>query len=1223
MTHKSDTEIIAHTHNVARYFVEHRQVALVLLVAVLLWGWYGAQRMPKRKDPYIPVRVAVATCTWSGATAEQVEQLVTRPIENAVSQNAYLQKPVPSDYAVRSYSLPGLSIVYVQLDESVKDTRKQFSDINLKLQDAQSQLPKSAGAIQFNSDFGDTAALMLTVASPKVSDVEIGVRARAIENAIEQVRNGATDPAQRVTIVYCYPYSVPTDLIKRGMQEFQRLAAQDKVISDVRWLEGPGFMALDVQSALNDQQLQAYGQKFISDRLQRSEFHPDAWDAAIIHRPDGTKSVLATVAGDKYTYAELDHYTDLIERSLQNVEEVGKVSRSGNLSQTIYLDYSQERLAAYGLQPSDLGKVLNARNVTASAGTLEVARQDVNIVPSGQFLTPSAIGNVAVGTTPSGAPVYLRDLAQISRGYELPPKFLNFLTWKDANGVWHRSRAVTVAVLMRDDEQIGQFGENVSAKLEAVKRYLPDDLILARTSDQPLQVKEALDLFMDALFEAIVLVVVVSWLGFWEWRSAMVMAISIPITLAMTMGMIQVLGIDLQQTSIVALIIALGLLVDDPVVAGDSIKQSLAVGHPGIIAAWLGPTRLAHAIMYATITNIAAYIPFLLLTGTTGTFMYSLPVVMTCALVASRLVSMTFVPLLGYYFLRTPKQEKSLEEKRRSGFTGFYAKVAKAAIDHRWKVLAGAMVVLVGGGVLFTRLKTSYFPDDVQYWSYVDVWLPNGSSVTASDEAAKQVETIVRQTAEQYAREHTSKKYRPENLLRYVTSFVGGGGPRFWFSVTPELQQTNYAQVLIELTDKDVTPKLAPVLQAALSRSVPGARCEVRQLQTNPVENPVEIRVSTHADVSPEQEASDIQSLREVASKVEAILRASPHADLVHTDWQGEQPMVAMNINPDRANLSGLTNYDVAQSADAAISGQQVTSLREGYDDIPVVARAEMEERARLADVGNLYAYSSQEQANVPLTQFATNKLQMQEGKIVRLEHFRTISVRAYPKAGSLASEVTGDVIPKLKELDRSLPPGYRIEVGGEYDKQQRGFLNLAVVLATSIAAIFLALVVQFQNAVKPILVFAATPFGLVGAVVVLWVQHTPFGFMAFLGIASLIGVIVSHVIVLFDFVEEAHEKGEPLEQALIDAGIQRVRPVMITVAATLTALFPLALHGGPLWQPLCYAQIGGLSIATFITLLLVPVLYSIFVLDLGIVRWEPAERVATLPPTESVTCSS
>jgi multidrug efflux pump subunit AcrB len=1208
MAHKSDSEIIAHTHNTSRRFVEHRQVALVLLIAVFLWGWYGYQHMPKRKDPYIPVRVAVAACSWPGATAEQVEQLITRPIESAIAQNAYLQKPVASDYAVRSLSMPGLSIVYAQLDENVTDTRKQFSDIQLKLANVMTSLPKGASPIQFNSDFGDTAALMLTVASPKVTEIEVAVRAHAIEAAIERARDGAGKSSQRVSIVYCYPYSVPVDLIERGMLDFQQAATQDKIITDIHRLQGPGFMGADAQTSLTNDELHAYVQKLMATRLHKSELHPDAWDVAFIRQPEDTKSVLASVAGDKYTYAELEHYTDLIERNLQNVQEVSKVDRAGVLPETIYLDYSQERLAAYGVKPADLGNVLNARNVTASGGVLEVARQDVNIIPSGQFLTSGSIGNVAVAATQSGAPVYLRDLVQISRSYQLPPKFLNFFTWKDANRVWHRSRAVTVAVQMRDREQIGNFGENVSAKLDVVKRYLPDDLILAHTSDQPLQVKENLELFMDALYEAILLVIVVSLIGFWEWRSALLMAISIPITLVMTMGMIQLLGIDLQQTSIAALIIALGLLVDDPVVAGDSIKQSLASGQPGIIASWLGPTRLAHAIMFATITNVAAYLPFLMLTGSTGTFIYSLPIVMACALVASRVVSMTFVPLLGYYFLRTPKKEKTLEEKRHGGFTGFYAKVAKTAIDHRWIVLAGAMVFLVAGGLLFARLKTAFFPDDLQYWSYVDVWLPNGSSVTASNETAKQVESVVRQTVEQYARQHPSKKYRPEELLRYMTSFVGGGGPRFWFSVTPELQQTNYAQVLIELADKNVTPKVVPIVQEALSRSVPGARCDARQLQTNPLDYPVEIRVSTRADVNPEQEASDIQGLREVASRVEDILRASPYASRVRMDWEGAEPMVALDVNTDRANLAGLTNYDVAQSAATAISGQTVTTLREGDNQIPVVARAVMEERAQLSDVGNLYAYSSRQQTKVPLSEFASEKMQMREGKIVRLEHFRTISVRAFPRAGSLPSEVTQDIVPKLNELQRSLPPTYRLDIGGEYDKQRSGFMNLAQVLAISVAAIFLALLIQFQSAVKPILVFAATPFGVVGAVAALSIMHVPFGFMAFLGVASLIGVIVSHVIVLFDYVEEEHEKGEPLEQALIDAGIQRLRPVMITVAATVIALFPLALHGGPLWQPLCYAQIGGLSIATFITLLLVPVLYSVFVLDLKIIRWERAE---------------
>src|SRR5215813_11082083 len=1212
MAHKSDRELIEHVHNSSRYFVEHRQVALVLLLATFLWGWFSYTRMPKKKDPTIPVRIAVATCTWPGATAEQVEQLVTRPIENAVAQNAYLQKPSPSEYAVRSISFPGLSIVYVQLSENLEDTRKQFSDINLKLASVAPVLPKGAGPVQFNSDFGDTAALMLTVASPKVGDFEIAVRARTVQRAIEQTRADLHEVSQRTSIVICHPYSVSADLVKKGLQLFEEVARQDRVISDVHWLQGPGFVGVDLVSSLDDKAFSDYGRRFIAERLHRSEIHPDAWDFVLIHNPNQTASLLGSVAGDKYTYSELDRFTDLIARNLQNVQQVSKVNRSGTLPETIYLDYSQERLAAYGVQPADLGNVLNARNVTASGGVLEASTQNVEILPSGQFQTAESIGDVAIGTAPSGAPVYLRDIVHISRAYQLPPRFLNYLTWRDEKGAWHRSRAVTIAIEMREGEQIDLFGKDVSEKLEGVKRYLPDDLMIAHTSDQPLQVKENVELFMDALYEAIVLVVIVAWIGFWEWRSALLMAISIPITLAMTLGMMQVLGIDIQQVSIATLIIALGLLVDDPVVAGDAIKHALASGHPRIIAAWLGPTRLARAILYATITNIAAYLPFLLVTGTTGIFLHSLPIVMTCALVASRVASMTFVPLLGYYLLRRPKRaEQPIEEKRVSGLTGNYARAAKWGIEHRRKVLIAAVAFLVGGGLVFTRLRPTFFPEDVQYWSYVDVWLPNGSSVATTDDTARRVEGVVREAVEHYAKEH-SKDY-PEELLRYVTSFIGGGGPRFWFSVSPQLPQSNYAEVLIELTDKKATPLVVPEIQAALSRSIPGARCDVRQLQSSPIDIPVEIKISTEADVSPEQEPDDIQNLRTVAGKVEDIVRASASADRVRIDWLNSQPMMTLDVNADRANLAGVTNYDIAQSSAASVSGEAVTSLREGDKQIPVVARALMEERAQLSDVANLYVSASQQGTKTPLAQFATAHTQMREGRIIRLEHFRTVSVQAFPRAGALPSDVTKDIMPKLTELRRSLPPGYRIDVGGEYDKQKSGFSNLAVVLLISVTGIFLALLVQFQNAVKPLLVFAATPFGVVGAVAALWIMHIPFGFMAFLGIASLIGVIVSHVIILFDYVEEAHERGEAFEMALVDAGIQRLRPVMVTVGATVIALFPLAIHGGPLWQPLCYAQIGGLGVAMFITLLLVPVLYSIFVLDLKIIRWESQRQDAVV----------
>lgn len=326
---------------------------------------------------------------------------------------------------------------------------------------------------------------------------------------------------------------------------------------------------------------------------------------------------------------------------------------------------------------------------------------------------------------------------------------------------------------------------------------------------------------------------------------------------------------------------------------------------------------------------------------------------------------------------------------------------------------------------------------------------------------------------------------------------------------------------------------------------------------------------------------------------------------------------VRLEIDPDRANLAGITNADVAYSTTAALSGLQVTTLREADKQIPVSARLRTGERAQLSDVQNLYVYSSQGTQKVPLLEISSIHNTLESHGIRRQEHFRTISVECTPANGSLPSEVLNAAMPKLRKFQATLPPGYTLSIGGEKAKQVDGFRNLAIVMAISVAAIFLALVLQFNHAVKPLLVFAAVPYGTMGALLALWIMGTPFGFMAFLGVASLVGVIVSHVIVLFDFIEEMHEKGEPLERALVDAGIMRLRPVMITVGATVLALFPLAQHGGPLWKPLCYSQIGGLAIATFITLLLVPVLYAIFVLDLKWVQWSGSgNELQAISPT-------
>ena len=1214
MAYSSEAELIQEKHNVARFFTANRHISCILLLAVFLAGFYGYYHIPKLKDPVIPVKVATVVIPWPGVSAEKVEQLVTRPVEETIAGNSAIHKPAADTYGIKSFTIPGLAVLQIQLGDSVTDTEKEFNDINLKLNALNDSLPQGAGPIQFNSGFGETAALMLTVASPKEGPVELSIRARDINQAITEARAGIPSGSlnSRLAVVVPLARSVDSAIPLRLRDLLAEGVRAQRIGSDVKPIQGPGFVGLDMRTQASQDQVLAFVDKYSQDRLGLSGVHPDAWPPIAIKDTNNTEAKLSQVAGDKYSYQELDDITDLIERTVQGVPQVSKVQRSGVLPQQVYLAYSQEKLASYGVQPDKIKSILNARNITLPGGVLQIEDTDIYIDPSGQFKNAAEIGNVIVTATSSGIPVYLRDLVDIYDSYQSPPRFLNYFSSKDADGNWIRTRAITLAIQMHNDEQINQFGAAIDQALNDLKQRLPQDLIIAKTSNQPRQVEENIDLFMTALYEAIILVVIVALFGFWEWRSALLMAVCIPITLAITFAIIYMLGIDLQQVSIATLIIALGLLVDDPIVAGDAIKRDLAAGHPPSIASWLGPTKLAKAILFATITNIVAYLPFLLLTGNTGKFLYSLPIVMACALIASRLVSMTFLPLLGYYFLRAPKKpEPSIEERTQKGFSGFYYRVGSQAIKHRWLVFVCSLAFLAFGAWEARHLKVAFFPDDIQYLFYIDVWLPNNAPLSSTDQTAQKAAALVEDEIAKYGKANPDKNGKPRQVLKSITTFVGGGSPRFWFSLTPQLHQINYAQLIVEVQKKEDTPLLVRPLQKRLSAEIAGARINVRQLQTNPVEVPIEIRLSGRSEISSLQSKEEISTLRSLAKQVVDIIQAVPQAARIHEDWGPESFEVKLLVDSDRANQAGVTNQDVAASSTAAMNGIQVTTLLKGDKQIPVLVRLLPEERSQLSSIQNLYIYSSQGTQKVPLLDISKIAYQMETGKINRLEHFRTMRVLGYPVPGALSSEVIQAALPQLKEFEKTLPPGYKMVIGGEKAKQVKGFRNLSIVLLISVCLIFLALVIQFNHAVKPLLVFAAVPYGAVGALTALNIMNEPFGFMAFLGIASLVGVIVSHVIVLFDFIEQKSEQGEPLRESLLQAGIIRLRPVMITVGATVLALIPLAMHGGPLWQPLCYAQIGGLALATFIELLLVPVLYAIFVLDLKIIKWEGKQEEA------------
>lgn len=1206
--------------NISQLFVTRRPIAWTAMISVLAWGVYAYLMMPQRQDPIIPVVTGVIVTPYPGAEAEKVEQEVTRKIERKVSEN-------PAVEHVKSISRPGISIVYVELFETERHAELVWQDIRGKLGDIK-DLPVAAGRPTqslLNKDFGDTVAVMLTISSPPVSDLELKLRANSIRDAIETHRKlaGKTSSNERWTGVLVYPSTVARSYVVRMGQTLAERLTEAGITHDVSIVEAPSAGMLDV--SLNPGKTRQDLQKEI-DRWERQsigsdEFDPDVWRPFWIRDLDSLESELRTHAQDKYSYRELKDFADRIRDRLKQSHYVAQIDLVGNQDEQVWLSFSGQRLNQYRITPASIVDHVQQRNINIPGGKVELPDQNVVVRPTGEYTSAAEIGHTVMDTSSEGYPLYLRDLVEITHGYEDPANVMNFRTIKvardgqsAANGSANEEkvpekydlqtgRAITISVRQVKGTNIADYDRDLDAAVSDVKQLLPPDLRLERTSNEPEEVRNKITSFNRNLIEAIVIVVLVS-LVFMEWRSALLVAICIPVTVAFTLGLSQLVGIDLQQVSIAALIIALGLLVDAPVVAADAINRELAAGKPRHIAAWSGPQHLAHAVFYATLTNVVAFLPLLLVQGKTGDFIYSLPVVVSWSLVAAMLVAWTIAPLLGFYMLKGQKSLGASEGQPAKGFPRLYKAFVENCIAHRYRTAIVALAILAAGVVVVhATIGTSFFPKDLHNVFTVNLDLPEGSPIRETREVA--MDAIRKMDA-----------LEGKGIKSYTT-FIGAGGPRFWLSIEPEQRADNYAQILVHTASKEETAAIVGRLKEKLPSLIPESRVRTQMLETGPpIGIPVQVRIY----------GEDIQTLRQLAAQLKARMRAIPGTLDVNDDWGDPIFQMTLKIDNDRAALSGLTNQDIATTVGAGLSGLSISQLRERDKLIPITLRLRPSERSQLEDLFSLNVADTQSDIRVPLSQLASFQRQITTPKIRRRDHERCITVRCDTVSGVLPSEIvkqlqqvlpsqSGSAATTTAQNAIAFPVGYHWEFGGEKFEQDKGFHSLTIALIVSFLAIYLALVVQFNSITQPLLVYAAVPFGVVGGLLGLAIMGSSFGFMAFLGVASLAGLIISHVIVLFDFIEEMKHKGEPLRQAVVDAGLARLRPVLTTVLATVGGLIPLALEGGPLWEPMCYVQIAGMLVATLVTLVIVPVLYVIFVEDLHLVRWqteahEPAEQV-------------
>ena len=717
-----------------------------------------------------------------------------------------------------------------------------------------------------------------------------------------------------------------------------------------------------------------------------------------------------------------------------------------------------------------------------------------------------------------------------------------------------------------------------------MKARLPEGLDIQLLSDQPAAVAHRIHHFAKCFLEAVVIVIIVA-LFLMDWRSALGVATAIPLTIALTLVGMYLLHIPLQQISIAALIIALGMLVDVPVVASDGINRELHRGEPRLRAAWLGPCRLRQPMVFGTLINIVAFLPLLMLSGDKGAFMQSLPLVVTLALFSALLVSVTFTPLVGYYVLRGQKGFDEGGEIRLffpfrqvdqllAALLPHYRAALEGALKRPLRVLACAYALLGLSCLLAPMLGKQFFPPAERNQLLVDIELPSTDSLNHVRAAVDQVVAAVKQHEE----------------VASAAVFTGGTAPRFYYNVAPKQPVNNLAQILINTRREDDVPRLLLKLRNELDQSVPGVRCTVKQLEQGPlVEVPIQIRIS----------GDNLDELRRLADETASVLRAAGGYH-VFDDLGLRMPNLQIDIDHDRANSLGLGNRQIGLVAQAAFAGLQVTELREGDRLIPVVIRNRIEDRSAAEKIRALYVQTD-DGKSIPLETFSRLRIQPEFVTIPHYNQLRTVSVKAYARYGELASSVLARARPALARLP--LPPGCQMSFAGEDKELRNNQAEMGTVLKVSLVLIAMTMVLQFRSVMKSLVVMLTVPLGIIGALLGLAISRSPLGFMALLGIVSLAGVIVSHIIVLSDFIEQARSRGLPLEQALVQAGLARLRPVLVTVFATVGGLIPLFLTGGALWHPLTAVHIFGLLLATVLTLVLLPVLYYVFCAKLRFIK--------------------
>ena len=865
------------------------------------------------------------------------------------------------------------------------------------------------------------------------------------------------------------------------------------------------------------------------------------------------------LTGEGFDYAVLKDYADRIQIQLQRVKDVGKVELLGLQDEKIWVELSNVKLATLGLPLAAVQQALEEQNALSNAGFFETGSERLQLRVTGNFETVEQIQRFPIRV--GDRTFRIADVADVHRGFNDPPAPRMRFMGEDAIGL---------AVAMKDGGDILVLGKALELEFERIQNNLPAGMQLRKVSDQPAAVKTSVGEFVQVLVEALAIVLLVSFFSLGV-RTGMVVALAIPLVLAMTFACMYYLGIGLHKISLGALVLALGLLVDDAIIAVEMMAIKMEQGYDRFKAASYAWTSTAFPMLTGTLITAAGFLPIATAQSGTGEYTRSIFQVVTIALLASWVAAVVFVPYLGEKLL--PDLAKLHAAKHGAGQpdpygTPFYQRVRRLVewcVRRRKTVIALTVVLFVASVVLFRFVPQQFFPASGRLELMVDLKLAEGASLSNTTAEVKRLEALVKEHA---------------GIENYV-AYIGTGSPRFYLPLDQQLPAASFAQFVVLANTIEERENLRSWLIETLNEQFPALRSRVTRLENGPpVGYPVQFRVT----------GEHIEEVRALARKVAAKVRENPHVVNVHLDWEEPSKVVYLNVDQDRARALGVSTANLSKFLQSSLTGSSVSQYREDNELIEILLRGTLQERSELSLLSSL-AVPTDNGKSVALSQVATLEYGFEEGIIWHRNRLPNVTVRADIYGKEQPATLVKQILPTLEPIRAELPDGYLLDVGGTVEDSARGQNSVKAGVPLFIVVVLTLLMLQLRSFSRTIMVFLTAPLGLIGVTLFLIVFRQPFGFVAMLGTIALSGMIMRNSVILVDQIEQDIRAGLKPWQAIIEATVRRFRPIVLTALAAVLAMIPLSRS--VFFGPMAVAIMGGLIVATALTLLFLPALYA------------------------------